>query len=61
MIKKTFISNMYSYVLNNFNVNTTFDKFLISIESNISELFLHEVNNKPFILHIFTYAFIKNL
>ena len=59
--KKTFISNMYSYVLNNFNVNNTFDKFLFSIESNISELFLHEVNNKPFILHIVTYAFIKNL
>ena len=60
MIKKTFISNMYSYVLTNFNVSNTFYKFLISIESNISDLYLHEVSNKCFILHIVTYAFIKN-
>ena len=50
MIKKTFISNMYSYVLNNFNMNSTFDKFLMSVESNISELFVHEVNNNTFFI-----------
>jgi hypothetical protein len=59
--KKTFISNMYSYVLNNFKMNINFDKFLMSVESNISDLFVHEVNNKPFLLNIVTYAFIKNM
>ena len=52
---------MYSYVLNNFNMNSTFDKFLMSVESNISDLFLHEVNNKTLVLNIVTYAFIKNM
>ena len=52
---------MYSYVLNNFKMNINFDKFLMSVESNISDLFVHEVNNKPFLLNIVTYAFIKNM
>ena len=52
---------MYSYLLNNFNLNCTFDKFLISVESNISDLFIHEVDNKTFLLNIVTYAFIKNM
>ena len=59
--KKTYILNMYSYLLNNFNLNCTFDKFLISVESNISDLFIHEVDNKTFLLNIVTYAFIKNM
>ena len=52
---------MYSHIINKFNLNITFDKFLITVESNLSDLFSHEVDNKSVLLNISTYTFIKNL
>ena len=59
--KKKFILNIYSYISNNFNLNSTFDKFITTVESNLSDLFSHEVDNKTVLLNISTYSFIKNL
>ncbi len=59
--KKKFILHVYSHIINKFNLNITFDKFLITVESNLSDLFSHEVDNKSVLLNISTYAFIKNL